>query len=88
MPRIAAPRAGSLATFAALTFPFSLSKHGSSSVQDASLLLLGIVGLAATRMEIEEGKIALSVKKLQNIYKHHLFSPFLPGESTEVRQHT
>jgi hypothetical protein len=29
---------------------------------------LGIVGLAATRMEIEEGKIALSVKKLQNIY--------------------
>jgi hypothetical protein len=28
------------------------------------LLLLGIVGLAAARLEIEEGKVAFSVEKL------------------------
>jgi hypothetical protein len=34
---------------------------------------LGIIGLAATHLEIEEGTDALSVKKLQNITKHNFF---------------
>jgi hypothetical protein len=37
------------------------------------LLLLGIIGLAAALLEFEEGLVAISIKKLQNIYKHHLF---------------
>jgi hypothetical protein len=37
------------------------------------LLLLGIIGLAATQLEIEEGRVALFVKKLQNITKHNFF---------------
>ena len=68
-------RAGEFGHFRGLTFP---SRLGSTAPLPCKtpLLLLGIVGLAATRMEIEEGKIALSVKKLQNIYKHHLFHLF------------
>jgi hypothetical protein len=46
-------------------------KHGSDSV--IPLLLLGIIGLAATVLEFKQGKVAFSVKKLQNIYKHHIF---------------
>jgi transposase-like protein len=34
---------------------------------------LGIIGLATAHLEIEEGKVAFSIKKLQNISKHHLF---------------
>jgi hypothetical protein len=37
------------------------------------LLPLGIVGLAATRVKIEEGARALSIEKLQNIDKHDFF---------------
>jgi hypothetical protein len=69
----ALPLAGGLfSRFRRLPFPFSLSSTAPLLCK-TPLLLLGIIGLTAARLEIEEGKVALSVEKLQNIYKHHLF---------------
>jgi hypothetical protein len=63
---------GKFGRFRSFPFPFAFRSTAPLPCK-TPLLLLGIVGLAAARLEVEEGKIALSVQKLQNIYKHHLF---------------
>ena len=47
-------------------------KHGSASVQDASSPF-GHCWPCGRPSGVQEGKVAFFVKKLQNIYKHHLF---------------
>ena len=37
------------------------------------LLLVGIIGLAATLLEFEEGHVTFPIKQLQNKSKHHPF---------------
>jgi hypothetical protein len=35
---------------------------------------LGIIGLAATLLEIKEGQVTFPIQQLQNKHKHHLFT--------------
>ena len=63
---------GKLGGLSSLPLPFPLRSTASLPCK-TPLLLLGIIGLAATLLEIEEGHMTLPVKKLQNIHKHHPF---------------
>jgi hypothetical protein len=63
---------GLVGHFHGFPFPFPLSSTAPLPCK-TPLLLLGIVGLTAALLEIEKGLVAISIKKLQNIYKHHLF---------------
>ncbi|KAI9433613.1 hypothetical protein BJY52DRAFT_1231505 [Lactarius psammicola] len=61
-----------LSCFCSFTVPLPLSSSSPFPCK-TPLLLLGIVGLAATLLEFEEGTSASSVEKLQNKHKHHPF---------------
>jgi hypothetical protein len=63
---------GKLSSFRRFTNPFPLSSTAPFPCK-TPLLLLGIVGLATALLEIEEGRVTLLIKKLQNKHKHHPF---------------
>ena len=63
---------GKFGCFHSFLFPFTF-RSMAPRLCKMPLLLLSIVGLVATHLKIKEGKIALSIQKLQNIYKHYLF---------------
>jgi hypothetical protein len=63
---------GKLGHFRSFMIPFTLSSTAPFPCK-MPLLLLGIIGLLATLLEIEEGTRAIPIKKLQNKHKHHLF---------------
>ncbi len=65
---------GSFGHFRSLPCPFWLGTTAPLPCR-TPLLLLGIIGLAATLLEIKEGLVVFPVKKLQDIYKQHLFHP-------------
>jgi hypothetical protein len=48
------------------------------------LLLLGIIGLAATLLEFEEGQVTFPIQQLQNKHKHH---PFHGGHRAHMVRH-
>jgi hypothetical protein len=54
---------GTMGHLSSLTFPF-LFRGMAPFPCKTLLLLLGIVGLAAALLELEEGKIALPIKQL------------------------
>ncbi len=58
--------------FGSLPIPFSLSSMAPLPCK-TPLLLLGIIGLAATLLEFKEGHVVFPIKQLQNIYKHYPF---------------